>query len=310
MALAQIGIAEALDDLKPDILMVLGDRYETLAAAISSLIMRIPVGHIHGGETTEGSIDDYFRHAITKLSSLHFVSTNEYRETVIQMGESPSFVNLVGGLGVDSALRCPILSSTELSKSLGLEWMRHSMLVTFHPVTTESANESLLQMRELLSSLQNFPEFSIIITRPNADQWNSELNVEIDSFVNNNKNAKVFSSLGSQRYLSCMAQVDVIVGNSSSALLETPSFCKPAVNVGSRQKGRIRGVNVIDCLPVANQITDSIRKAISPEFSKIIQGMRNPFGDGNAGEKIARILTETDLTVLRNKKFHRLPQIR
>jgi GDP/UDP-N,N'-diacetylbacillosamine 2-epimerase (hydrolysing) len=306
MALGQMGVAEALEELKPDILMVLGDRYEALAATVAGLLMRVPVGHIHGGETTEGALDDSIRHAITKLSNLHFVATQQYRETVIQMGEDPDFVHLVGGLGVEAALRYPRLSAPDLAESLGVEWKQSSMLVTFHPVTTESAEESVSQMRELLRALELFEHSTIIITRPNADEGHSGLNREIDCFVSSHPNARAYCSLGSQRYLSCMAKVDVVVGNSSSALLEAPAFQKPAVNIGNRQKGRIRAENVIDCPPIAGEINDAIRTAFSPEFTTKMHGMHNPFGDGKTGEKIARILKETDLKALRKKGFHKI----
>ena len=306
MALAQMGVAEALEELKPDILLVLGDRYEALAATVAGLLMRVPIGHIHGGETTEGALDDSIRHAITKLSNLHFVATQEYRETVIQMGEEPGFVHLVGGLGVEAALRCPILSAPDLANILGVEWKQSAMLVTFHPVTAESPEESIRQMRELLKALELFEHFTIIITRPNADEGHSGLNREIDCFVANHPNARAYSSLGSQRYLSCMAKVDVVVGNSSSALLEAPAFHKPAVNIGNRQKGRIRAENVIDCPPIAGEINHAIQKAISSEFTSKMRGMTNPFGDGKTSGKIAGILRETDLKAMRKKGFHKI----
>jgi len=292
--------------LKPDILLVLGDRYEALGATVAGLLMRVPIGHIHGGETTEGALDDSIRHAITKLSNLHFVATQQYEETVIQMGEDPEMVHLVGGLGVESALRCPRLSALELAESLGIEWQQSSMLVTFHPVTTEKAEESVLQMRELLKALEFFEQSTILITRPNADEGHSGLNREIDGFVATHPNARAYSSLGSQRYLSCMAKVDVVVGNSSSALLEAPAYHKPAVNIGNRQKGRIRAENVIDCPPLAGEIQDAIRTALSSEFTNKMQGIHNPFGDGKTSEKIARILCETNLKELKKKGFQKI----
>jgi GDP/UDP-N,N'-diacetylbacillosamine 2-epimerase (hydrolysing) len=307
MALAQMGVAEAIEALDPDLLLVLGDRYETLAAASAALIMRVPVGHIHGGETTEGAIDDYIRHAITKLSNLHFVAAREYRERVIQMGESPSFVHLVGGLGIEAARKCQLMSRDELSANLGLDWKKNSMLVTFHPVTTEGSEQSVSQMRALLAALHEFPEFTIILTRPNADQWFAGLNKEIDLFLVDHPNSKAFPSLGSRRYLSCMANVDLVVGNSSSALLEGPAFDKPAVNIGDRQKGRIRAANVIDCPPDARRISDAIRLAGSQGFRSAIAGKPNPFGDGRSSEMITSILERTDLSSLGRKSFHIIP---
>jgi GDP/UDP-N,N'-diacetylbacillosamine 2-epimerase (hydrolysing) len=307
MALAQMGVAEALEEMKPDILLVLGDRYEALAAAVAGLLMRVPIGHIHGGETTEGALDDSIRHAITKLSNLHFVATQEYRETVIQMGEEPRFVYLVGGLGVEAAMRCPILSAPDLANILGVEWKQSAMLVTFHPVTAESSEESIRQMRELLKALELFENFTIIITRPNADEGHSGLNREIDCFVANHPNARAYSSLGSQRYLSCMAKVDVVVGNSSSAILEAPAFCKPAVNIGNRQKGRIRAENIVDCHTDAKDIFEAIRYALSPDFSAKLKDSPNPFGDGKTSEKIVKILMEIGKNTLVKKAFQRFP---
>lgn len=306
MALAQMGIAQALTDLNPDILLVLGDRYEALAATLAATIQRVPVGHIHGGEITEGALDDSFRHAITKLSSLHFVAAEEYRSTVIQMGEQPENVHTVGGLGVEAALRCYLINKKDLSDRLQIEWKNRSMLVTFHPVTVEGADESSRQMKELLDALGTFPDFTIIITRPNADQGYDALNKAIDAFVASNSNAYVFASMGSQKYLSCMALVDVIVGNSSSALLEGPAFQKPAVNIGERQKSRRKAKNVIDCKPEAAAIRDSILLATGKAFIQSLEGMVNPFGNGNSSALIVEKIRSLDFSGLSPKLFNRI----
>jgi len=306
MALSQMGVAEALSDLDPDILLVLGDRYEALAATLAATIQRVPVGHIHGGEITEGSLDDSFRHAITKLSQIHFVATDKYRQNVVQMGEDPANVHTVGGLGVEAALRCKLHDKESLKNQMQIEWKNHSMLVTFHPVTNISVEESIGQMHELLNALGKFPNYTIIITRPNADQGHSALNNAIDAFVASNNNASAFASLGSQRYLSCMALVDVMVGNSSSALLEAPVFGKPAVNIGERQKGRIKAENIIDCKPEAPAIKEAIHLAVGKEFTEKLKGMINPFGNGNSAALIIEKIKKYDFTRLKPKQFYQI----
>ena len=306
MALAQMGVAEAISDLEPDILLVLGDRYEALAATLAATLQRVPVGHIHGGEITEGSLDDSFRHAITKLSQIHFVAANKYRQNVIQMGEDPVNVYNVGGLGVEAALRCKLHDKESLKNEMHIEWKNRSMLVTFHPVTNISAEESIAQMHELLKALGNFRDYTIIITRPNADQGHSSLNNAIDAFVASNNNAHAFASLGSQKYLSCMALVDVMVGNSSSAMLEAPVFRKPAVNIGERQKGRIKAENIIDCKPEAPAIKEAIHLAVEKEFTEKLKGMINPFGNGNSAALIIEKIKKYDFTRLNPKQFYQI----
>jgi GDP/UDP-N,N'-diacetylbacillosamine 2-epimerase (hydrolysing) len=303
MGLGLIGFADEFNRLKPDLILILGDRYEIMCAVMAATVARTPIAHLHGGEATEGCIDEAIRHSITKMSHLHFVAAEAYRKRVIQLGENPERVFCVGGLGVDNVLKLDLLSKQELEHALDFELGTKSMLVTFHPVTLEG-NTSGIQMRELLNSLSQFPDHKIIFTMPNADTDGREIFELIENFCLDNNNCRAYTSLGQLRYLSCLKYVDVVVGNSSSGLLEVPSFLIPTVNIGDRQKGRLKAESIIDCTPEKKQIIASIKKATSAEFKESCKLVTNPYGHGGASELIVNKLEEIDTTNLLKKRFY------
>jgi GDP/UDP-N,N'-diacetylbacillosamine 2-epimerase (hydrolysing) len=299
------GCAIALNILQPDLLVVLGDRFEIFAAASAALVARVPIAHIHGGEATEGLIDEAIRHSITKMSHVHFVAAPEYRNRVIQLGEDPNNVHLVGGLGLDNLTRLKLLEKKELEESLGLEFNSRSLLVTFHPVTLENES-SEGQMRELLGALSNLQETTLIFTLPNADTGGRVLIDIIENFVENHNNAYLFKSLGQLKYLSCISFVDGVVGNSSSGLTEVPSFRKGTINIGDRQMGRLKSQSVIDCLPTKIEIERALTQLYSAEFQKQLKVAVNPYGTPGASNKILRVIKNIDPPSLLKKKFYNL----
>lgn len=300
-----VGFAEAFQELKPDIIVILGDRFETFAAASAALVMKIPVAHLHGGESTLGAYDEAFRHSITKMSHLHFVAAKEYRNRVIQLGESPENVFTVGGMGIDNIKRLQLLSRKELEASLDLKFDKKSLLITFHPATLEEETPEN-QLNELLSALSELMDTTLIFTLPNADSGGLVLIKMIEGFVRENNNAKAFASLGQLRYLSCIAQVDGVLGNSSSGLLEVPSFKKGTVNIGDRQLGRILASSVINCRPERESILRALKELYSAKFQEQIKKTDNPYGEGGASEKVVSILRSFPIANLVKKKFHDL----
>jgi len=303
MGLSLIGFADEFKRLKPDLILILGDRYEIMCAAIAATIARTPIAHLHGGEATEGCIDEAIRHSITKMSHLHFVAAEEYSRRVIQLGEHTNRVFCVGGTGVDNIHKLDLLSKQELENSLDFELGGKSILVTFHPVTLES-NTSGDQMRELLASLSEFTDHKIIFTMPNADTDGREILKLIESFCLDNHNCRAYTSLGQLRYLSCLKYVDVVVGNSSSGLLEVPSFKIPTVNIGDRQKGRLKAGCVIDCSPIKNQIISAIKRAVSLDFKESCKVIKNPYGEGGASQKIIQTIESIALEDIIKKSFY------
>ena len=303
MGLGLIGFADEFNRLKPDLILILGDRYEIMCAAIAATIARTPIAHLHGGEATEGCIDEAIRHSITKMSHLHFVAAEEYSRRVIQLGEHTNRVFCVGGTGVDNIHKLDLLSKQELENSLDFELGGKSILVTFHPVTLES-NTSGDQMRELLASLSEFTDHKIIFTMPNADTDGREILKLIESFCLDNHNCRAYTSLGQLRYLSCLKYVDVVVGNSSSGLLEVPSFKIPTVNIGDRQKGRLKAGCVIDCSPIKNQIISAIKRAVSLDFKESCKVIKNPYGEGGASQKIIQTIESIALEDIIKKSFY------
>ena len=300
-----IGCAKAFDDLQPDIVVVLGDRFEIFAAAAAALVARIPIAHLHGGETTIGAYDEAFRHSITKMSQLHFVAAEEYRNRVIQLGENPSSVFLVGGLGVDNIRNLVLLDKGELEDSLKLKFNAKSLLITFHPVTLENQTAEH-QMKELLNVLSELRETTIIFTMPNADTGGRALIGMIEEFVIHNSNARAFTSLGQLRYLSCIDIVDGVVGNSSSGVMEVPSFKKGTINIGDRQLGRLQAKSIINSQPKEKNIRDSIERLYSEDFKRVLLETTNPYGEGGASARIVKVLREVSLDGVIKKTFYDL----
>lgn len=301
-----VGMAAALDDLEPDLLLVLGDRYELLSSVIPALYKNIPVAHIHGGERSEGAIDESIRHAVTKLSHLHFVAHDTYRKRLIQLGEEPNRVFKVGGLGVDAISGFMPVPRTELEASMDFRFQDINLLVTFHPVTTEP-DEVTAQCTALLRSLAKLPGVGLIITMPNADPGRDTIFQQIRNFCDRNQYAKCYDSLGQRRYLSCLSLVDGVVGNSSSGLLEAPSFGIGTVNIGTRQEGRVSGDSVIHCDCDEISIDNALGRLLEPGFRGSLSSDMNPFGPPGASKKIVEILTTIDLGSLKQKKFFDVP---
>lgn len=307
MGLGLIGFADTLQTLQPDIFVLLGDRFEVFALAAAALVAGIPVVHLHGGETTQGAFDEAFRHSITKMAHLHCVATEEYRQRVIQLGEQPERVLVVGGLGIDNILHLPLLSKSELEKSLDFDLTApRSLLITFHPVTLEHTS-SAQQMVELLAALEALPETQLIFTLANADTGGRILNEMVREFVASHSNARAFASLGQLLYLSCVSHVDGVVGNSSSGLLEVPSFKKPTINIGDRQLGRTQAASVINCTPDRVSISAALKTLYSPAFQETLALVRNPYGDGGASKKVVEAIKGLPLEGLLKKKFYDLP---
>jgi len=302
MGLGMIGFADALAVLKPDLMLVLGDRYEIFAAAASAMIARIPIAHLHGGETTEGAFDEAIRHSITKMAHLHFVAAEEYRRRIIQLGEQPEHVFNVGGLGIDNIQRLKLLSRDALGSALNFKLAKRNLLVTFHPVTLEQ-NRSAQQMDELLAALAELKNTKLIFTMPNADTEGRVLFEKIKKFCAEHPQASAYTSLGQLRYLSCIQHVDGVVGNSSSGLAEVPSFKKGTINIGDRQRGRLKAASVIDCEPDRDSIRKALKQLYSPEFQKLLAKVENPYGKGGASERILKILEGASTNDLLKKRF-------
>lgn len=303
MGLGLIGFADAYSRLSPDLIVVLGDRFEILAAASAALIAGIPVAHLHGGETTEGAFDEAIRHSITKMSHLHFVAAEDYRRRVIQLGEQPERVFLVGGLGIDAIKRITLLDRTALETSLNFKLGHKNLLITFHPVTLD-ATSSQHQMSELLAALAELTDTNFIFTMPNADTGGRELAAMVDAFVKSHGNAQVYASLGQLRYLSCMRYVDGVIGNSSSGLTEAPSMGVGTINIGDRQKGRLSASSVINCQPSVDSIREALNKLFDPAFRSTLDQTINPYGNGGASKKIVDILSTHSIENLLKKSFY------
>lgn len=306
MGYAQASFAQAFDELKPDIIVVLGDRYEILSAVTSAMILRIPIAHIHGGETTEGVIDEAIRHSITKMSHIHFTANVEYKNRVIQLGEQPDRVFNVGGLGIENISRLELLNRDAFEESINFKLNKKNILVTFHPVTLEK-NTAKLQFKELLDAVDELEETNIIFTKANSDAGGRAINKMIDNYVaKNNYKSICFASLGQLRYLSAMCHVDAVVGNSSSGLIETPSFRIGTINIGDRQKGRIKASSIIDCSPNKTSILDSLKHLYSNDFQTSLKNVGNPYGDGEASKRIIKTLESINFNNILKKSFYNL----
>lgn len=302
MGLGLIGCSDAYARLAPDLIILLGDRFEIFAAAASAMIAGIPIAHLHGGETTEGAFDEAIRHSITKMSHLHFVAAEEYQRRVVQLGENPERVFLVGGLGIDAIKRITLLDRKALEASLNFRLGRKNLLITFHPVTLEG-NSSSGQMEELLAALDELTDTNLIFTMPNADTGARKLASMIESFVTTHSNARVYTSLGQLRYLSCMQYVDGVVGNSSSGLTEAPSMGIGTVNIGDRQKGRLSSISVIHCAPTRDSIRAALARLYEPSFQASLASTSNPYGNGGASKKIIEVLKSQKIDNLLKKSF-------
>lgn len=306
MGLAQIGFAEAYEELKPDILVVLGDRYEIFSVVSVAMIANIPIAHLHGGEITEGAFDESIRHSITKMSHLHFTATDEYKNRVIQLGEEPNRVFNFGGMGIENIKRLKLLSKEEFEKSIDFKLNKKNILVTFHPVTLENSTAKE-QFQELLDAIDELENINIIFTKANSDTDGRVINQKIDEYVAKNSDKSVgFASLGQLRYLSALQYIDAVVGNSSSGLLEAPSFKIATVNIGDRQKGRIKALSVIDCEPKKEKISKVFEEIYSKEFQKKLKNVENPYGNNCPSKQIIEVLKNVNLANILKKSFYDL----
>lgn len=304
MAGCMTGMAKALGELQPDLMLILGDRFEMLATATAALMLRIPIVHIAGGEISEGAIDDSIRHAITKMSALHLTATEPYRQRVISMGESPGRVVNTGAIGVYNILKEPLMGRGELEKSIGIELPEGSLLVTYHPATLDDEDVAT-RCRSLLEALDDFPDSNVIITYPNNDSRGRVIIDLIEDYGKKNPGrVVVIPSLGKKRYLSALKYVSAVVGNSSSGIVEVPSMKIPTVNIGMRQNGRLCGNSVISCGDSRKDISDAIRYALSAEGKKRAAESINPYYQPDTLDKMVDAIVNTPLETLRIKKFY------
>lgn len=305
MGIAMISFADYFKKINPDMIVILGDRYETLAVAIVAMNQKIPIAHLYGGDTTEGALDESIRHAITKLSYLHFTSTQECYKRVIQLGENPERVFCVGSTGIENILNEKLLSKKDIEKSINYKLTKPYAIVTFHPVTLED-NKSMNQIKAILDACTSFKNMIFIFTKTNADTNGRIINKMIDDFVEKYDNTIAFTSLGMIRYLSVLKYCDMVIGNSSSGLTEAPSFGVPTINIGERQKGRLQTDSVINCKPNKDDIQRSIELALSDDFKTKAKNTINPYGDGNTSSKIVETIKSyiLDNKINLKKKFY------
>lgn len=309
MGVGMIGYADAYDRLKPDAIIILGDRYEMLAVAAGASIFKIPIIHIHGGEITEGAYDDSIRHSISKLSHIHFTSTAEYRERVIQMGEHPERVFNVGAIGLDNINSLNLLSREELSREINVKFKKYNYQVTFHPETLGDIS-SEEQFDILLKAINQQKDSFFIFTKANADTDGRVINQMIDQYVSENPEKAIsFKSLGTLRFLSLVNCCDAILGNSSSGIIEAPSLKTPTINIGDRQKGRIQSKSIINCSIDEESILAAIKQVKSIAFKEEVKSTINPYGNGDASTKIIHYLRKIDWGTVTRKSFYNLKQI-
>lgn len=292
IGLGVIGFADEFQRADLDMLILLGDRYEALSAAISAMVMRIPIAHLHGGELTEGAIDEGIRHSITKMSYLHFTSTEEYRRRVIQLGENPERVFCVGAIGVENIKKINLMTKEELERSIHFEIDENTVIVTYHPVTLEN-NTVEEQFLNLLEVLDRNPKIRMIFTKANADTNGRIVNELIDKYAaQNSERACAFTSLGQKRYLSALKYCRIVIGNSSSGIIEAPSFGKPIINIGDRQKGRICADSVINCGYTQQEIQRAMETALTEEFENKARNCRNPYEKENTAANIISVIKD------------------
>jgi GDP/UDP-N,N'-diacetylbacillosamine 2-epimerase (hydrolysing) len=304
IGLGVIGFADALAGLKPDILVVLGDRYEIFAAAQAAMTANILIGHIHGGETTAGVIDEAMRHAITKMSHFHFTAAEPYRQRVIQLGELPDRVMNYGAPGLDNLKNTNLLDRDDFEHDIDFHLGALSFLVTYHPETS-SVEGPEKPFKELLGALDHFSQAKIIFTKANADASGRSINQKIDEYAERNPSrVKVFTSMGQLLYWSAIKNVDIVLGNSSSGLIEVPALKKATVNIGERQRGRLRADSVIDCEEKEQAIVSAIEKGLSPAFTSLLKNVVSPYGQGNASFQIKEYLKNVSLQNVLMKQFY------
>ena len=321
--LGMISFADYFSARRPDLLIVLGDRFEIFAAAAAAAMMSIPIAHICGGDTSEGAVDEFMRHSITKMSALHFPSNGESARRILQLGEPPERVYNVGALHVECIRETKLLSREELSADLGINLNGPYALVTYHPVTlnsnvtlsdcatpppSDSAKSSTDELNIILSALEQIPDMTFIVTKANADSGGRAMNALLEDYCSKHYNSHLYASLGAVRYLSLMYRANAVIGNSSSGLYETPVFGVPAVNIGDRQKGRLCPDNVINCKPVYDDIVLAVQKAISNEFAQYAKQTRNPYGEGDTSRRIVKYIKEylQDERASLKKSFHNI----
>ena len=303
IAVALSSFALAFEEIKPELIIILGDRTEMLAVAIAASIANIPISHIHGGETTEGAYDEGIRHAITKMSYWHFTSCDKYQKRVIQLGENPKRVFNVGAIGLDSIKNTKLLSRTDIEKQINFSLKGQVILVTYHPVTLENSSAEK-QFSAILNALESFDQINIIFTHANSDRDGKVINSMIKQFVAANPNTSCeFKSLGQLLYLSSLKYVDAVVGNSSSGIIEAPYFNTPTINIGDRQKGRIAPKSVINCAPNADAIKKALKEAFSDKFKKEIQSQKQLYGSGETTQKIVSELKKDQIVNLKKSFF-------
>ena len=306
MAEEMKGMNDALIELNPDILVILGDRYEMLVVATVAMLRRIPIAHLHGGEISEGAVDDSIRHSITKMSSLHFTSTEEYRRRVIQMGEQPDRVFYVGAIGVENLKQVPLMSKQDLETSLNFTFNGNTILVTYHPVTLGNRSPKD-EISDFLLALDAFPSLKVLFTMPNSDQGGEVIRRAIEGYCSRNSDrCSCYSSLGLKRYLSALRYVAAVVGNSSSGLLEVPSAHIPTLNIGERQKGRTHGESVFDCGSDTNSIIAGLNTILSDEFREVAYKAANPYEKENTAQNIFNVIATYPLDKLHQKTFYNL----
>lgn len=306
IGLGVIGISDVLSRLQPDVIVLLGDRFEALAVAQTALVHHIPVAHIHGGELSEGAIDDAIRHAISKMSHLHFVAAEPYRKRIIQLGENPNYIFNVGAPGLERISKAKLLSLDELENKINFKLGKINFLVVYHPVTLEIEN-NLDALENLFAALDVFPEAKIIFSKANADESGRIINAEIDKYIAKHGDKHIsYMSLGDLTYISLLRYVDIIIGNSSSGIIEAPYFSKPAINIGNRQAKRLRSKTVIDTSAEKEAIIAAIKKGLSDEFKAASRGAPLAYGQDNTAEKIKNILKTTNLEGMTLKAFHDL----
>lgn len=304
MGLAMISFTDSLKRINPDLLIILGDRYEILSLASSALIFKIPIAHIHGGEITTGAYDDAIRHAVTKMSHYHFASTEEYRNRIIQMGENPENVYNVGAIGLDNIANLKLLTKEELASELNIQFKKYNYQITFHPATLDKTSPEV-QFNTLLEAIDEQEDSFFIFTKANADTNGRIINSLIDDYVAQNpQKSKAFSSLGTLRFLSVLQHSHAIVGNSSSGIIEAPSLKIPTINIGHRQDGRTQAGSVINVDVSKEEILKAFNKVKDQKFTSTLNKIKNPYGTGNTAEKIIKVLKEIKPDFV--KKFYDL----